>query len=272
MIFLSANSRLLISDQHIRQIDSLFIQHLHSVISLIFGNISLCAPGPDGAVKPGCVVAGCLRGGGGCWWWCVEASVSSCWHLPSQMFHCVLPTTPPEGSAVNSVNPRRAPAPSERTWWWITKPQGCTSIIHYNCYKHRSPESSCGGIRAESWSRRQWKLQDSGHELGSDLCHSFRPPEPEGEGATDRRTLALRPLRSRAETQMLLCYSGKRIPQKTLYTEAEMEEEEEVEQAGRSDYSSDKDVGRHSRNSGTKNNTKYFKAAIINSFISIKWL
>lgn len=41
MIFLSANSRLLISDQHIRQIDSLFIQHLHSVISLIFGNISL---------------------------------------------------------------------------------------------------------------------------------------------------------------------------------------------------------------------------------------
>lgn len=48
------------------------------------------------------------------------------------------------------------------------------------------------------------------------------------------------------------------------------EEEEEVEQAGRSDYSSDKDVGRHSRNSGTKNNTKYFKAAIINSFISIK--
>lgn len=70
---------------------------------------------------------------------------------------------------------------------------------------------------------------------------------------------------------MLLCYSGKRIPQKTLYTEAEMEEEEEeVEQAGRSDYSSDKDVGRHSRNSGTKNNTKYFKAAIINSFISIK--
>lgn len=69
---------------------------------------------------------------------------------------------------------------------------------------------------------------------------------------------------------MLLCYSGKRIPQKTLYTEAEMEEEEEVEQAGRSDYSSDKDVGRHSRHSGTKNNTKYFKAAIINSFISIK--
>lgn len=68
---------------------------------------------------------------------------------------------------------------------------------------------------------------------------------------------------------MLLCYSGKRIPQKTLYTEAEMEEEEE-EQAGRSDYSSDKDVGRHSRHSGTKNNTKYFKAAIINSFISIK--
>lgn len=169
-------------------------------------------------------------------------------------------------------HPRRAPAPSERTWWWITKPQGCTSIIHYNCYKHRSPESSCGGIGAESWSRRQWKLQDSGHELGSDLCHSFRPPEPEGEGATDRRTLALRPLRSRAETQMLLCYSGKRIPQKTLYTEAEMEEEEEVEQAGRSDYSSDKDVGRHSRHSGTKNNTKYFKAAIINSFISIKWL
>lgn len=49
-----------------------------------------------------------------------------------------------------------------------------------------------------------------------------------------------------------------------------MEEEEEVEQAGRSDYSSDKDVGRHSRHSGTKNNTKYFKAAIINSFISIK--
>lgn len=69
---------------------------------------------------------------------------------------------------------------------------------------------------------------------------------------------------------MLLCYSGKRIPQKTLYTEAEMEEEEEVEQAGRSDYSSNKDVGRHSRNSGTKNNTKYSKAAIINSFISIK--
>lgn len=35
---------------------------------------------------------------------------------------------------------------------------------------------------------------------------------------------------------------------KTLYTEAEMEEEEEeeVEQAGLCDYSSNKDVGRHS--------------------------
>lgn len=88
------------------------------------------------------------------------------------------------------------------------------------------------------------KAAGSGHELGSDLCHSFRPTLQtsgrsgswgrEGFFGADRRTLALSPLWSRAGTQMLPCYSGKWIPARNLHRNAEIaaveEEKEEVEQ------------------------------------------
>lgn len=110
-----------------------------------------------------------------------------------------------------------------------------TSIIFFTNYQHYGPELSFGGDRSWKLKQKAVKAAGSGRELGSDLCHSFRstPPDLRGWGwGADRRTLALSPLWSRAGTQMLLCYSGKWIPARNLYTKAEMVVEEEVEQAG----------------------------------------
>lgn len=126
------------------------------------------------------------------------------WHHPSQMFHCLSPATPPQGSAVNSGIPLSLPLTVWKDLMMNNKdtrlhiyhfPTGMIGITARDSIWVGSKADGSESCRIRSWTwvmpsdLRAWKVFSA-----------------------DRRTLALRPLSSRAETQMLHCYSGTWIP------------------------------------------------------------
>lgn len=151
-------------------------------------------------------------------WW-MRASVSSGlsrWHLPSQMFHCILPTTPPEGSAVNpGIRP-----PSPPYWKGLMMNNKATGLRIYHLFHELSAlqptELSFARIGAECWSRRQWKLQDrvvnSGQISVIPSDWLSRPPgaveEEAGVGSQSRQTdsRSQTPLESDRDTDATLLF------------------------------------------------------------------
>lgn len=90
------------------------------------------------------------------------------WHLPSQMFHCVSPTPPPEGRAVNSGIPRAAP-PS--IWKDLMMNNKATGLHIYHFLHELSallPRIQFG------WDLKQTAVKAAGSG------HAFRPPGLEG--------------------------------------------------------------------------------------------